>query len=351
MFTKCRFSLRYFFYGNSTSRYTFLIGVSGVLLLTFILLSEEPRPTYCDSCFQFNFSYMLKEENVCAVNRNGEFPELIILISSISNHFTERTLIRNTWGSIAKGDRVRYIFVLGCASVEESVILKLSRESQTHHDIIQGSFEETYTNLPYKTMFSLAFAVKFCPGVKYVMKTDDDMFINIANLLHVLQKTNMDKTIIGDCIQSASVIRNPFSKWRISYSVYKNNKYPPFCSGTGYVMTTKTASLLTKQARNIPFIPLEDIHLALVGEELDIKFSMLPYFFRHRPHAVANINNEHIDSFFCNCAISVHELTIEERHLVWESLNNIGCANTIKNYLKTPVCEEFSKKHHEANDN
>ena len=54
-------------------------------------------------------------------------------------------------------------------------------------DIIQENFLDSYNNLTLKSILMLKYVKNNCENkVKYVMKCDDDTFINVPNLIHVL---------------------------------------------------------------------------------------------------------------------------------------------------------------------
>jgi hypothetical protein len=44
-------------------------------------------------------------------------------------------------------------------------------------------FQDTYHNLTLKTVMGLKWTSIFCPQVKFVLKTDDDIYVNVA-LVH-----------------------------------------------------------------------------------------------------------------------------------------------------------------------
>lgn len=59
----------------------------------------------------------------------------------------------------------------------------------------------------------LKFASEYCAHAKFVLKTDDDMFVNIFNIVDMLrQKKNEPKSIIGKVVKGSVVIRNRKSK-------------------------------------------------------------------------------------------------------------------------------------------
>ena len=65
----------------------------------------------------------------------------------------------------------------------------LEDENAKHHDIIQGSFAYTYINLSYKNIMGKRWVSTFCEHAEFVVKTDDDMFIDLYEVLSWLGVT------------------------------------------------------------------------------------------------------------------------------------------------------------------
>ncbi|NWI21742.1 B3GT4 galactosyltransferase, partial [Crypturellus soui] len=59
----------------------------------------------------------------------------------------------------------------------------LVHEAAAHGDLLQGPFADTYRNLTRKTLLLLAWAAARCPGARYVLKADDDVYVNVPALL------------------------------------------------------------------------------------------------------------------------------------------------------------------------
>ena len=63
---------------------------------------------------------------------------------------------------------------------------------QVYGDIIQENFVDTYANLSVKSLMMLKWYSQSCSDkALYLMKTDDDMYVNLVNL-YKLVKTNKD---------------------------------------------------------------------------------------------------------------------------------------------------------------
>ncbi|NXG20819.1 B3GT5 galactosyltransferase, partial [Grallaria varia] len=70
-------------------------------------------------------------------------------------------------------------------------------------------------------------------------------------------------------------IRKTESKWYVSMEEYPGDTYPPFCSGTGYVLSSDVASRIYKVSGSVPFIKLEDVFVGLCLAKLKIQLEEL----------------------------------------------------------------------------
>lgn len=122
---------------------------------------------------------------VCSllVNRIG----LLILITSAPTHRDARLAIRQTWGHYASRRDIAMAFVLGATNIQ-SIEDSLEAESYMYSDIIRGRFIDSYNNLTLKTISSLEWVDTYCPRAAFVLKTDDDMFINVLRLMAFIDK-------------------------------------------------------------------------------------------------------------------------------------------------------------------
>ena len=58
-------------------------------------------------------------------------------------------------------------------------------------DLIVAESQDTYNNLTLKTMAIMEWVSTYCNKAGYVLKTDDDMFINVPNLFHFIDEINV----------------------------------------------------------------------------------------------------------------------------------------------------------------
>ncbi|XP_074839524.1 beta-1,3-galactosyltransferase 5 [Carettochelys insculpta] len=204
-------------------------------------------------------------------------PFLVLLVTSSPGQYAARMAVRQTWGKhrVVAGNHIVTYFLLG-TTTNQSDQTGIISETQKFRDIIQKNFLDTYYNLTLKTMMGIEWVHKFCSQSKFVMKTDTDMFVNIFHLNELLLRKNRSTRFFTGLLKmNDSPIRNIFSKWYVTRKEYPGSRYPPFCSGTGYVFSTDVASQVYNISKSIPFIKLEDVFIGLCLDKLKISLEEL----------------------------------------------------------------------------
>ncbi|XP_053399894.1 beta-1,3-galactosyltransferase 1-like [Mercenaria mercenaria] len=263
------------------------------------------RPDVCAGCFKNNFRKIINEPNLC----DGDV-ELLFMIASVAAKKDSRNAIRKTWcGDCNKPDsKMRLVFVFGNKH-DFDKNENLLEESKEFHDIIQMDFVDTYANLTYKTMSSLQWSEDYCKQAKYVMKTDDDMYINTELLPLLLKAAPSEKFIGGTCWGPGSPIRNSKSKWYASVVQYRHSRYPAMCSGTGYVMSRDVVSGILQTSPNVPFFYLEDVYIAICANTLGLHPVKLKGFKNNRARFDP--------CSYRNQIITSHRLNAHDLHYEW----------------------------------
>ncbi|GLH01495.1 Beta-1,3-galactosyltransferase brn, partial [Gryllus bimaculatus] len=131
----------------------------------------------------------------------------------------------------------------------------LDRENQLHGDLVQGSFRDSYRNMTYKHVMTLKWAAYHCPGALYVLKTDDDVFVNSPELLRFLARElspwGARRLILCVALPYSYVKRS----WR------SNRLYPPFCVGWAVLYSPDAVFLLYREAQRVPYFWIDDVHV------------------------------------------------------------------------------------------
>lgn len=242
----------------------------------------------------------------------GEKLKLLILITSAQTHTEARLAIRQTWGHFGTRRDVSTAFVLG-RTTNATISEALTQENMIYGDLIRGHFIDSYNNLTLKTLSSLEWVDQNCPKAKYILKTDDDMFINVPKLLQFLDAHAKDKRVIyGRLAKKWKPIRNKKSKYYISTGQFGAAVFPPFTTGPAYVMTSDIVHDLYVTSLEQLYLKLEDVFTTgIVAQHLGVK----------RVHDNMFLNRR-IAFNPCNIrkAISVHMIKPNEQFDLWKKL-------------------------------
>lgn len=222
------------------------------------------------------FNYIINEPDKCA--KSGPGPFLVLLVATEARQVEARSAIRQTWGneSAVSAPGLVRLFLLGRTDGELGALQQkmLQAESKKHRDIIQQDFADTYKNLTYKTLMGMNWVAAHCPRASYVMKTDSDMFVNTEYLVYKLLRPDVKpKTnyFTGNNMRGFAPNRNKNSKWYMPPELYPNEKYPTFCSGTGYVFSGDLAGKIYEASQHIPHLHLEDVFVGICLAQLRIE--------------------------------------------------------------------------------
>ena len=244
----------------------------------------------------------------------GRHMRLVILITTAPAHQRQRKAIRLTWGgAVAQRRDVALLFFLGRTGETEQA--DVDHEQQTYGDIVQGNFVDAYNNLTLKSAVMLEWLDTFCPEVRMILKTDDDMFINTDNLLTFVDVHSKDtNTLYGRLARRWKPNRSIKSKYYLSPESYAGKYLPDFVTGPAYVMTGDLVKPLYQNTLDARFLTLEDVLVTgLVANKLNVK----------RIHAKEFIN-ERIKADTCKFAtsVSVHMVKFEEQFDIWKRIQD-----------------------------
>lgn len=208
--------------------------------------------------YVYNNEYIINEPNVC----KGRKIDLIVVVCSAINKFSERVAIRETWGHYTHNqtNSAKLVFLLGNTN-DKDLTKNLVAESEKYHDIIQKDFIDSYRNLTLKSIAMVKWVKDFCKNSRFTLKTDDDMYVNLPNLVSNMKKQKHKEFVFGHVFTGARPVQDKHSKWYTPKESFQEKVYPQYCSGTAYAMTTGAASELYMASLQIEPFWLEDIYM------------------------------------------------------------------------------------------
>jgi len=76
------------------------------------------------------------------------------------------------------------VFIVGQTS--PAIDSRVQNESRNFGDILQEPFQDSYNNLTLKTIFLLKHFVRDRPRLNFLLKVDDNCYVNLGEFLHLL---------------------------------------------------------------------------------------------------------------------------------------------------------------------
>ncbi|NWT07521.1 B3GT4 galactosyltransferase, partial [Mionectes macconnelli] len=180
-------------------------------------------------------------------------PSLLVLVPSAPSHIPHRLAVRDTWGSPSPSPgSPRTLFVLGVPAGpgERRDVLG---EWRRHRDLVLGDLPDSYPALALKTLLLLRWALRCCPGAPFVLKADDDTFVNPPAIATYLAAPATPRRLyLGRVHWRVVPDRDPRGRHHVPARFYRGSAFPPYCSGTAYVLSRQAAIEVLAAASGLP---------------------------------------------------------------------------------------------------
>lgn len=207
----------------------------------------------------------MQKTHLCDVPENylsyakilNAYRSLIVFVTSDVKHRDRRRTIRATWGRVL---RPKPIFILGVSNnvTDNQIAIE---EAHLYQDMIIEDFRESYQNLTLKTMFALKHFLRLTPNESFFLKIDDDVFLNVFRLEHIMKKYQDTPGIIGHLELKRYAHRDKESKWFTPRWMLNREALPSFINGPAYLISGSLVKKIYETALDTPLISLEDVFI------------------------------------------------------------------------------------------
>ncbi|XP_054156774.1 beta-1,3-galactosyltransferase 1-like, partial [Oppia nitens] len=307
--------------------------VSLVVVLVIVIISDQ---LLCDRQYVHN-NQEIELTKVVVIDPkhcNTSHDMVVVIYSagrSTGKYFNYRQELRSGWVGVMKSHKISVWFALALNN-NQTVNEELMIESDTYQDIIQFGFVDNYYNLTLKAIAIQRWLHRYCQSVKYMLKTDDDVFVNVDLLVKVL--ADFKTGISGILFKNKPVFREVGHKWYIPKQYYSPDIYPDYLSGPAMIADNVTRNQLLRAV---------DSYKAIAGNYmLDIDDALLTGIIAN----YANIERHHSYHFaYDNCLLipCLHTVPIHfechQRSKTWHdfldmSMNTSAyCSHTVSSIV------------------
>lgn len=213
-----------------------------------------------------NFSYIISNDNVC----HNKDIFLIIVIPSHPNHAVSRNILRKAYNRRIYGKHCKVVFLMGHIK-DYHRRLKIEEQNYVNEDIIMGNFPDGYHNITYHHLHGLKWATQYCSKAKYIMKVDDDIFVNLFKILKKLlnDRNRFRNNLFCGILTNTKPFRNHIDKYYMSFEEYPRDTYPTYCNGWSVVYSNNVARQIIDMSTKVPLVWISDVFVTgLVVERL-----------------------------------------------------------------------------------
>ncbi|XP_057368442.1 UDP-GalNAc:beta-1,3-N-acetylgalactosaminyltransferase 1-like [Daphnia carinata] len=209
-----------------------------------------------------SFHYCITVPKCRNVNANRS---VFIAIVSAPENSDKRKVVRQTWAKHLQVENEKglleiagFAFILGLT--ENNVTQNsIKEESATFGDIIQIEMSDSYRNLSLKVAGLFNWLHKNCAAVDFVVKVDDDVYVNARNLAYFAQSYHRsNRSMFG--LSAGYLIANRVGKWNISYEEWPWKQYPPYYLGPAVIIPGSTIRPLLAAFQTTPMMPFDDVY-------------------------------------------------------------------------------------------
>ena len=208
-------------------------------------------------------SSVLLHSNVC----NSTDVEIVIGMVTAPSQFIERATIRHTWCNRTALDlsRVRCIFFMGYQpSFNRSF---LQEEAEMFDDIIQFDLVDTYLNLTLLQLRGYNWTLNHCHQMKYYIRVDTDMYVNIPLILTQVLSTSRSKFVYGYPFINGEPVRDSLHKNYLPTWLYPRTRFPPYLSGCICIWSRDIVELILSGSSVVhPIHYVDDVYYGQIFE-------------------------------------------------------------------------------------
>ena len=265
---------------------------------------------------------------------------VLILIHSGIDQKTRRDAIRNTWlsSSMIGNVSLMYWFVIGGKLASDNVRTSILEEQDHHNDLlILWNVRNNYSELSLRSLHSMTHIANHYQ-YSYMLKTDDDVFLNTPIILKELKAIYPLKRLYWGHFSC----HNPpmeDGRWK-EKNWHWCDVYYPYAYGGMYILSHDVVQLIADNANSLQCYSCEDVSLGAWLASYNLyRLNDARIFVKHGTHCSRGYIAVHIKHYLCHKVMKKYfdnlkrngvlcTTLVKENILVWEGLPHLCLNNT-----------------------
>ena len=211
---------------------------------------------------------------------------LLVIVSSSPNkqeNANRRKMLRRTWANI-NGAHIpsdlawKVVFMLGKPPNHE-MNRSIMAEREKHGDLLVGDYKDEYRNITTKLLMAFQWASQI--KCNYILKTDDDVYVDIPKLFMWLRTQGDNNSFYGGVLNNGVVVRDKAHRHYVSPEDLSLDYYPVYCKGSMYVLSSDLVPKMVELSKQIKRIGPDDAYVGLLAYHLGVRSVKIQEFFQN----------------------------------------------------------------------
>ena len=136
-------------------------------------------------------------------------------------------------------------------------------------------------------------AIEHCPNVKYVLKTDDDVFVDTFHLPRFLRThefNNKQDFFLCMVLKGYVPRRNINDKWFVTKEEFSGDEYPSYCAGPVYITKIGTMKKILVQVEKLNYLFIDDLLLTgIAAQGVATHYDLSNSFLEHHTDSTSEL--------------------------------------------------------------
>ena len=211
------------------------------------------------------------QSTLISTNKCSTHLFLLILVSSSPSNIERRKDIRRTWGADNSTKPRWKAYFLIAQTRGRNLSQSLLHEGDAFGDLIRADYFDDYWNQTLKIQMGFEWASRYC-NFSFLLKIDDDVFVNMNALLSNLTNPSMPKykLYMGLLWQKLPVRRYKGDKWEVTKEEYEPDFYPDYCPGFGFVLSFDVVHSFVNLYQVVKPFKIDDVYVGMLAERAGV---------------------------------------------------------------------------------